>query len=68
MKRQALHQPEEDMELFKAEKIGEMEADSRKKCRVCGRLLKLLRTVHFPDSKTTIRAFECECGERIWDE
>jgi hypothetical protein len=30
--------------------------------------MKLIRTVHFPDRQAVIRTFECDCGERIWDE
>jgi transposase len=56
------------MELFRAEKIAEIESRSSKRCRVCGNTLRLLRVVHFPDRAAAIRAFECECGERIWDE
>jgi hypothetical protein len=56
------------MEMFRAEKIGEIESESERKCRVCGAQLKLIMTVHFPDRKAVIRAFECDCGERIWDE
>jgi hypothetical protein len=56
------------MEIFRAEKIGEIESESSRECRVCGTPMKLIRTVHFPDKQAVIRAFECDCGERIWDE
>ena len=56
------------MELFKAEKIGEIEDKSDRKCRVCGKTLQLLRVVYFPDRAAALRSFECKCGERIWDE
>ena len=56
------------MELFKAEKVGELESNSKRRCPVCGETLKLVRTVFYPDEKALIRAFECECGVRIWDE
>ena len=56
------------MEIFKAEKIGELEDNSGRKCRVCGATLKLVSAVHFPDRQALIRAFECDCGERIWDD
>ena len=56
------------MELFWAEKIGEIESNSKRHCRVCGKMLKLVRTVYCPDRGAAIRVFECECGERIWDE
>lgn len=56
------------MELFKAEKVGEMESKPQKRCRVCGKTLQLLNVVYFPDRASTVRSFECECGERVWDE
>jgi hypothetical protein len=56
------------VEIFRAEKIGEIESESNRECRVCGATLKLIGTVHFPDRKAVIRGFECDCGERIWDE
>jgi hypothetical protein len=56
------------MELFKAEKIAELEDNSDRRCRTCGETLKLVRTVFYPDRDALIRSFECECGERIWDD
>lgn len=56
------------MDIFRAEKIGEAESYSSRECSVCGAALKLIRTVHFPDRQEVIRTFECDCGERIWDE
>ena len=56
------------MEIFRAEKIGETEDNSSRECRVCGATLKLVSAVHFPDRQVVIRAFECGCGERTWDE
>jgi hypothetical protein len=56
------------MEIFKAEKIGEAEDNSKRKCRACGATLKLISVVHVPDRQALIRAFECDCGDRIWDE
>jgi hypothetical protein len=58
----------EAMELFWAEKIGELESNPTRQCRVCGKTLKLVRTVFYPDRDAAVRVFECECGERIWDE
>jgi len=56
------------MELFRAEKFGHFEANSQRGCNSCDGKLKLIRTVFFPETIETIRMFECDCGERIWDE
>jgi len=56
------------MELFRAEMVGYLESRSTRKCRFCGHNLKLLRSVYYPETQTTIRVFECTCGERTWDE
>ena len=58
----------EVMELFRAEKIGELESNSTRQCRVCGKTLKIVRTVFYPDTKEAVRVFKCECGERIWED
>ena len=58
----------EVMELFRAEKIGELESNSTRQCRVCGKTLKIVRTVFYPDTKEAVRVFECKCGERTWDD
>jgi hypothetical protein len=57
------------MELFRAEKIADVETNSspNKCCPVCDRKLELLRTILYSDTGDVIRAFECECGQRIWD-
>ena len=55
------------MELFKAEKIGEIEGNSIKECRACGERINLVRTV-MTDENQLIHMFECKCGERIWEE
>jgi hypothetical protein len=49
------------IELFWAEKIGDLEINSTSKCRVFSEMLKLLRTA-------VVLVFECKCGERTWDE
>jgi hypothetical protein len=56
------------MELFRAEKFGRLEANSQRDCNSCRGRLKLIRAVVFPQTKETIRMFQCDCGERIWDE
>ena len=42
------------MEFFKAEKVGETESKSDKRCRVCGKTLELLRVVYFPDREAAV--------------
>lgn len=54
------------MELFRAEKVGELENNSTLKCRACDRNLELVRAMLTADTGNLIRLFECECGERIW--
>ena len=56
------------MELFRAEKIGELENNSNVQCRACDKKLELARAVLIADTGHLIRLFECECGERIWSE
>ena len=56
------------MELFLAEKIGELESNSVRQCRVCGKTLKLVRSVYYPDTEAAVLVFECKCGDRTWDE
>jgi hypothetical protein len=56
------------MELFRAERVGYLASSSTRKCRFCGDNLKLLRSVYYRETETTIREFECKCGERTWDE
>jgi hypothetical protein len=58
------------MELFRAEKFGDIENkdDSLRGCRFCENKLRLIRAVYYPDTQATIRVFECDCGARTWDE
>jgi len=56
------------VELFRAEKLGHLEANSQRDCNSCKGKLKLIKAVFFPETVETIRMFECDCGERIWDE
>jgi hypothetical protein len=55
------------MELFRAEKIGDLEINSTGQCRVCGKTLKLVRTVYYPDTEEAVLVFECRCGEHTWE-
>jgi hypothetical protein len=58
------------MELFRAEKFGDLENNdnSLRGCRSCDNKLRLVRAVYYPETEATIRVFECDCGERTWDE
>jgi hypothetical protein len=58
------------MELFRAEKLGDVESSdySLRVCRLCDNKLRLIRAVHYPETEETIRVFECDCGGRTWDE
>lgn len=55
------------VELFRAEKVGELESVSTKKCRACGEKLVLVRSILDASSGEMIQMFECDCGERIWE-
>ena len=58
------------MELFRAQKFGTFESsnNSLRECRFCNNKMRLIRTVFYPEREETIRVFECDCGERTWDE
>jgi hypothetical protein len=57
------------VELFQADKVADLApSESTRKCRLCGEKLVAVRA--FVDAATghVIQTFECECGERIWDD
>jgi hypothetical protein len=58
------------MELFRAQKFGAFESsnNSLRDCRFCNNKMRLIRAVFYPETEETIRVFECDCGERTWDE
>lgn len=56
------------MELFRAVKFGDLEARSLRECSSCKKNLRLIKVVFYAETEETIRMFECDCGERIWDE
>jgi hypothetical protein len=58
------------MELFRAKKFGNLDSDenSLRECRFCDNNLRLIRMVYYPETEETMRMFECDCGERTWDE
>jgi hypothetical protein len=55
------------VELFRAEKVGELESVSTKKCRACGERLALVRSILDASTGEMIQMFQCDCGERIWE-
>ena len=56
------------MEVFRAEKVAELESAATKTCRNCNQQLELLRTIVDADSGHSMHLFECQCGNRIWEE
>jgi hypothetical protein len=56
------------MELFRAEKVGEIESLSTRKCRVCNETLELVRATFDRTQGKIVYLFECRCGERIWSD
>ena len=60
------------MELFRAEKVAEAihspQTDSVKKCRFCGRSLELTRKMLDVETGRVIHMYECECGDRTWND
>jgi hypothetical protein len=58
------------MDLFNASKLGVYDGNtnSLRECRSCNNKMRLIRLVHYPETEATIRVFECDCGERAWDE
>lgn len=55
------------MELYRAEKVAEMQSASAKKCKVCNQKLNLVRTI-IVSGGNLFHMFECKCGERAWDD
>ena len=60
------------MELFRAEKVAEgihgASTDATRKCRFCGGALELMRKMLDMDTGHLIQMYECECGDRTWDD
>jgi len=58
------------MDLFSASKFGVYESDdnSLRECHSCNNKMRLIRLVHYLETDATVRVFECDCGERTWDE
>lgn len=56
------------VELFLAEKVAVMESETNKSCRSCGERLKLIRTMVNSRTGSILHMFECQCGERTWDD
>ena len=56
------------MDLYQADKFGELESHSLRECTSCNKTLRLIRATFYRETEETIRLFECDCGERVWDE
>jgi hypothetical protein len=56
------------MELFRAEKIADVEDQSSKICRACGEKLTLVRVIADSETGGVIHMFKCRCGERVWSD
>ena len=57
------------MELFHAEKVAEFESSiSKKTCRICSQKVELVRTIVEAETGVLMHLFECECGDRTWEE
>jgi hypothetical protein len=56
------------MELFQAEMVAAIEHLSSKTCRRCNARLHLVKVIVDSDTGDVVHMFECQCGERIWNE
>jgi len=57
------------MDLFLAEKVAVLESETtHKTCRSCGERLKLIRTMVNSRTGSIVHMFECQCGQRTWDD
>jgi hypothetical protein len=56
------------MELFQAEMVAAIEHQSSKTCRRCNARLHLVKVIVDSDTGDVVHMFECQCGERIWNE
>ena len=56
------------MDLFQAERIAIVNDHSAETCPRCGAKLVLVRLILGSDTGSTSRMFECDCGERIWND
>jgi len=56
------------MDLYRAEKIGNVVEQASKTCHFCDEKLRHVRAVVISDTGAVIQMFECRCGQRIWVE
>ena len=56
------------MELFQAEMVAAIEHQSSKTCRRCSARLHLVKVMIDSHTGDVVHMFECQCGERIWNE
>jgi len=53
------------MNYFSSDRLSGPKVREEFRCR-CGAQPKLVRKILDPKSGSTIRMFECQCGERSW--
>jgi hypothetical protein len=56
------------VEIFHAEKVAELESATTKRCRICSQQLEVRRTMVDAESGTLVHMFECQCGDRFWED
>jgi hypothetical protein len=56
------------VEIFHAEKVAELESTTTKRCRICSQQLEVRRTMVDSESGTLVHMFECQCGDRFWED
>jgi hypothetical protein len=56
------------MNFYSGNKLSGKETREDRRCRECDAQPRLVLNMLDPHSGRTIRMFECECGERSWDD
>ena len=56
------------MNFFSTHKLTSEETKEEFRCIRCGDRPNIVQIMLDPRSGTTLRMYECRCGERIWDD
>ena len=56
------------IEQKQAEPVGESRQATRRRCPTCAAFPRLARSMLDTGRGKTVRLYECQCGERIWDD